>query len=341
MRKHWIPEVEKDEAGFLNGCLPQDGFDLETVETLEASAVSFSTLYTSGNMPILKWDTAFEAFLDQRGSMIEDMMLDCSRCVLPWEVLKNLPKPNADDILYFSQQTRPSCMGHADDFAYRSSLLSLIGLGAPLIYKPTNPYVTWFLSKDGSENGGQSPAPMAKAANEHGHFLMSEVGMDNTRKPKNYERYNESAKRHQSGIIFVPGSGAELADRICRVNRAGLGVALGNSRAVSGTVIDENDVEIAVLGGSWAHATSFNAWMVKNGRQYVFWTNSHGKRYTKSTFGEPEDGAWMRTDKELIEFIRTATKYGQPYAVIPEAVWTQKNGLKIAFTVPFPDSWKS
>ena len=340
-RTTWTPAVERDDAGFLNGCLPQDDFDLEAVKTLESSAISFSTLYTSGDMPIVKWDDEFERYLDRRGDMVEDMLRDRTRCVWPWEVLKNIPlKQKTGDILYYSQGNRPSCMGHADDFAYRSSLLSAIGTGAPLVYEPTNPYPLWVLSKNGSERGGQSPGPMARAANEFGHFLMREIGTDNLNMPSNYKTGLESAKRHQSAIVFLPGKDAELADRIRRVNRAALGVAIGNSDAVSGSTVDANSVEIAVIGGRWAHATSFNAWMIQAGQEYVFWTNSHGKRYTKSTFGEPFDGCWMRTDKELLHFVKTATLYGQPYAVIPEAVWMPKTSLSIDFNVPFPSGWK-
>ena len=341
-RTIWTPDRELDDAGFMNGCLPQDDFDLETVQLLESSAVPFSTLYTAGDMPVLKWDDAFEEFLNHRGDMIEDMMADGSRCVWPWEVLQNMPSDQkGGDTLYYSQGGRPSCMGHGDDFAYRSSVLSTIGLGAPLIYEPTNAYVTWVLSKGGSQSGGQSPGPMAKAANEQGHFLMREVGSNNTSMPSNYKQYFESAKRHQSGIIFIPGKGTELAERIRRVNRAALGVAIGNSDAVSGSTVDSNGVEIAVIGGRWAHATSFNAWMKYKGQEYVFWTNSHGKKYKRSTFGEPFDGAWMRTDKELVRFVGSATIYGQPYVVIPEAVWTKKTNIAINFNVPFPNGWRA
>ena len=287
------------EFTFPDGCLPQDTLDIEAVELLEASAVSFSTLYAAGDMPVLKWDDAFEQFLERRGSVLEDMLLDGSP-LFPWTVwTKNVHTGN----LYFSQGNTPSCMGHADDFAYRSSLLMSIGLGAPLSWDETDPYQTWLLSKNGIARGGQSVGLMAQFANRSGHVLKGA---------------KRASDRHQSAIVFLSGRDGELADKICRCNRAGLGVVLGNSTAVNGSMLDKNNIQVATFGGQWSHATSFNAWMKRDGQEYVFWTNSHGKRYNKATLGEPGDGAWMRADKELPAFLSTVPKYGQPYACLSE-----------------------
>jgi hypothetical protein len=286
---------------FPNGCLPQSGFDIETVELLESAAISFPTFYTLGTMPVLKWDNPFEAFLDRRGNVIEDMLLDDFANIYPWNVHRKL-RVSGD--LYFSQGNTPSCMGHADDFAYRSSLLSSIGLGSPLRFEPTKPYQTWLLSKYGNPRGGQSVANMAKFANQSGHVIGESKA---------------ASKKHQSAIVFLPGEKEELADQIRRCNRAGLGVVLGNSDAVNGSTVDHNHIQVVTFGGRWSHATSFNAWYKRNGAEYVFWTNSHGKRYTKGTLGEPQDGAWMRVDKELLCFVLSVPKYGKPYAVLAES----------------------
>jgi len=284
---------------FPDGCLPEDSFARETVELLEASAVSFSTLYTAGDMPVLQWDSAFEQFLDRRGNVLEDMLLD-GNPMFPWTVWNQHVRSGN---LYFSQGQTPSCMGHADDFAYRSSLLMSIGLGTPIRWDETDPYRTWLLSKNGNARGGQSVGVMAHFANKNGHVLKGT---------------KTASSQHQSALIFLQGKGDELADKIRRCNRAGLGVALGNSTAVNGTMLDKNNIQVATLGGQWAHATSFNAWLKKNGQEYVFWTNSHGKRYTKGTLAEPADGAWMRVDKELLAFLLTVPKFGLPYACVGE-----------------------
>ena len=288
-----------DDFDFMNGCLPQDSLDRETVELLEASAVSFATLYSVGDMPVLKWDDAFEQFLDRRGNVLEDMLLD--GCPLfPWTVWNKHVRCGQ---LYFSQGNTPSCMGHADDFAYRSGLLTSMGLGAPLCWHETDPYQTWLLSKNGLFRGGQSVGVMAHFANKNGHVLKGSKA---------------ASTQHQSALVFLSGNETGLADKIRRCNKAGFGVALGNSTAVNGTTLDKNNIQIATLGGHWAHATSFNAWLKKNGQEYVFWTNSHGKRYTKGTLGEPADGAWMRVDKELLAFLQTVPRFGQPYVCLSE-----------------------
>ena len=145
---------------------------------------------------------------------------------------------------------------------------------------------------------------MAHFANKYGHVLRGS---------------QTASDRHQSALVFLSGKGDELADKIRRCNRAGLGVALGNSTAVNGTMLDKNNMQVVTLGGQWAHATSFNAWMRRNGQEYVFWTNSHGKRYMKGTLAEPSDGAWMRVDKELLAFLMTCPKYGMPYVCLSES----------------------
>jgi len=340
VRKNWDLVQHTDEAGFLNGCLPQDDYDAEVAELLESNAVPFSTLYTAGDQPIIRWDSVFEEFIDQRGAVVADMMADKSRCIFPWRVEAYLPNENRGNIdtsLYYSQGGVPSCMGHSADFAYRSSLLSAIALGAPLIYETTNPIVCWYLSKGRSTRGGQSVAAMAEYANKLGHFLTADVGNNNLRVPNNYSAGNENAKKHQSAIIFIPGNGDALVQNIIRCNKAGLGVAIGNSLAVNGVTIKDG-IRLATLGGSWNHATAFAAWMRRSGMDYCFWVNSHGKRYKGGVFGEPEDGAWMDVPT-LRRFVDASVRFGRPYAVLAEAIWREKLSLKIDFTVPFPNGF--
>jgi hypothetical protein len=329
---------------YIDGCLPKTEEDEALVADLLSNSVTLPFAYQMGEMPTFAWDDNWEEFINRRGNSIEQMMDERTRCFFPWRVLSNLPDTSkgAVDRLYFSQGSRPSCMGHADDFAYRSSVLTSIAFGVPLIYEATNPYYLWWLSKGKSESGGQSVAKMSKAANATGHFLMATVGEDNTRISDAFRqgvhRYELAAKQRQSGLCFLPSTNSDaLAKQIFQVCRAGFGVALGNSTAVNGTkVID--DIQEATLGGRWAHATSFTAWAKRKNNQYVFWTNSHGKIYKKATFGEPFDGAWMRFET-VKKFVETALGYGQPYAVIPEALFKEPTHLKFDFSIPFPTNF--
>jgi hypothetical protein len=53
-------------------------------------------------------------------------------------------------------------------------------------------------------------------------------------------------------------------------------------------------MRVAMLGGTWAHATLFDGYVVVNGTIYLHWTNSHGDRYKgKDRFDSPESGCWM------------------------------------------------
>jgi hypothetical protein len=64
----------------------------------------------------------------------------------------------------------------------------------------------------------------------------------------------------------------------------------------------QNDMRVAILGGTWMHATLFDGYVEVNGTVYVHWTNSHGNRYKgKDWFDSPESGCWM-TIETLVQF---------------------------------------
>ena len=223
--RFWQP---KYEGGFVvNGCLPKDDDSEELEASLEASAVSINywLQYDADDMPIIKCDSAFEEWLSKE-SIITDALRDQRiQNILPWDVLKVLPPAQRKSTrLYFSQGGQPSCMGHADAFALQSATLTGIARCLPLIYESFNPIVTWSISKGGSTRGGQNVTTMAKYANEVGHFPESLVGTNNQSVP-NYKQHVAAAKNYRSGIVFLPGKGAELARLITRCCRAGLAVA--------------------------------------------------------------------------------------------------------------------
>jgi len=323
-----------------HGCLTIDDYAAEVYADLQAAAVAFTTLWESGQMPVLKYDDDFVTWRDEQIRENEKLVEERITCTLPWQVLKHLDVDRKEsDRLYWSQGNIGSCMGHSDSFAHHSSVLYWIARGAPLKYCPINPLVTWAITKGGSLRGGQTVSEMAKGANEIGHFIERLVGTNNLAMPSNYKQYLDEALKYQSAIMFLDFRGDDLCDEIFACCAAGLSVAVGNSNAVSGASIDKNGVKLAIVSGSWAHATHFTAYRKVNGTEYIGWVNSHGSRYKSSDEGEPADMAWMDR-KAASKFCSTMHHYGSPYAVFPESVTVHDRSFYVKNQVPWPTGWR-
>jgi hypothetical protein len=316
----------------LNGCLPADDYDSEVLDELQGSAVSITT-WASGDMPIFKLDNDFMDYLTNRRKACEHLVA-AGYSWLPWDVLKALPRERkVSDHLYFSQGSVPSCMNHSSSFSHHSVTLIDIALGQPLVYNPINPIVTWYLSKGRSMRGGQTVSVMAKWVNDIGNFPIADVGRDNTTVPSSYKNHYESAKKNQSGICFIEVPKKELVDAAIEVLQSGLPIALGNSTAVRGAKVDSNKMRVAVLGGSWSHATHLVGHREVNNTEYYGWINSHGARYGTGADGMPADGCWM-TKEILKQFLSTASNFGYPYVVLPEAPVKDHNSLERIVSAP-------
>jgi len=150
-----------DASLFLtHGCVPMDDYAAEVLEILQSGAVAFDTLWESGQMPVLKYGNDFIEWRNEQIQENEKLVSERITCTLPWQVIKHLDASRKEsERLYWSQQSLPSCMGHADAFAHHSSTLYWIARGAPLKYCPINPVVTWAITKGGSLRGGQCLAP--------------------------------------------------------------------------------------------------------------------------------------------------------------------------------------
>jgi hypothetical protein len=317
-----------------------DDYAEQVYAELESAAVPFGTLWDSGDMPVLKYDEAFKLWRQKQIDEIKAVTDERVSCLLlPWQVVRHLPGDRKkSDRLYFSQGGLPSCSGHADAFAHHGATIISIARGAPLIYCPFNPVVTWSITKGGSLRGGQSLAEMAKGANILGHFPEFLVGTNNLAVP-NYKPHSATAKDFQSGVMFLPFRGKELAHEIILSCAAGLGVMIGNSTAVSGSTRDANGIKIPVLRGTWAHATHFIGYRRYRGVEYIGWVNSHGGRYPTSDEGEPADMCWM--PRALVEqFVATASGYGSPYIVFPESITRTDHSLYVGTKIPFPREWR-
>ncbi len=331
IEKHLLP---------THGCLTLDDYASEVLQELQAAAVEFTTLWESGQMPVLKYDDAFINWRDEQIRENQKLVDERITCTLPWQVLKHLDTQRREsDHLYWSQGSIGSCSGHADAFAHHSSVLYWIARGAPLKYCPINPLVTWAITKGGSLRGGQTLSEQAKGANEIGHFIESLVGTNNLAMPSNYKQYLDDALKYQSSILFLDFRGDELCDEIFGSCAAGLSVVIGNSNAVSGCEIDSNGVKTAIVGGNWSHATHFSGYRKVKGTEYIGWINSHGDRYKSSDEGEPADMCWMNR-KNASKFCSTMHHYGPPYVVFPESVTVHDRSFYVKNPVPWPVNWR-
>lgn len=335
----WTPELRNGVC--LNGCLPLDEISAEVQGRLLDSAVGIEYDWQhQGNMKIVKWNDQFETWLDERIELV-DALTDNGVCLMPWEILKNLPADDKNsNRLYWSQGGIGSCMSHSNTFAYQCATLIEIALGAPLIYHSFNPIVPFYLSKGGSLRGGQTVSVMSAWTNEHGQYSEDWVGEDNQSVPDNYEEYEDLAVGFQNGLCFVESEDPEeITEKIFRACHAGLSWSFGNSHAVRGAKEDENGVKVAVLGGLWKHATSFSGYRIVNGTEYIFWQNSHLPEYGQSEEGEPAYGAYMPRST-VGRFCRSMALYGYPYVHFVEGDISSRRQLNAAFKCPFPENWK-
>jgi hypothetical protein len=177
-----------------------------------------------------------------------------------------------------------------------------------------NPLAMWVRTKNWSMSGGQSMSKVMLGGNQFGNYPVQLVGEYSTRLTKELiskiEHATDDATLHQVGACRLEtadrrrqtAAEESLVSKIVLCLRAGLVVCIGNSVRVSGCRIDENNMRIALLGGSWGHATLLDGYVVVNGTVYLHWTNSHGNRYKgKDRFDTPESGCWM-TVKTLEQF---------------------------------------
>jgi hypothetical protein len=165
-----------------------------------------------------------------------------------------------------------------------------------------NPLAMWVRTKNWSMSGGQSMSKVMTGGNRFGNYPVQTVGNYSTRLTAELKNKIEStaneATLHQFGACRLPGKGKDLTAKIVLCLRAGLVVCIGNSIRVSGCTVDKNGMRVAILGGTWAHATLFDGYIVVNGTIYLHWTNSHGNRYKgKDRFDAPESGCWMTVDQ--------------------------------------------
>jgi hypothetical protein len=243
----------------------------------------------TGQPGIVAWES-LESHVQEHANTM-DKIRSAGWIVLWWIIARYCRIP-----LWESNQGQlGSCAGWSAANGYMTTVLYQMMLGA-FRFVPINPLAMWARTKNWSMSGGQTMSKVMLGGNQFGNYPVQCVGEYSTKLTKELIGKIESAKDnatlYQFGACRLQGKA--LVERIVLCLRAGMVVCIGNSIRVSGSTIDSNDMRTAILGGTWAHASLLDGYVVVNGTVYVHWTNSHGNRYRGADrFSSPESGCWM------------------------------------------------
>ena len=270
-----------------HGYIPDD-FVPEDVAECDAMTGKYDP---TAQPALVSWES-FEPFAKaQAGTM--DKIRAAGWIVLWWVIAKRCKVPIWDS----NQGQLGSCAGWSAANGHMITVIYQMMLGA-FRFVLINPLAMWVRTKNWSMSGGQSMSKVMLGGNRLGNYPVHLVGEYSTKLTKELtskiQHTTDEAMLHQFGACRLPGIKSNLAAKIVLCLRAGMVVCIGNSVRVSGCKTDKNGMRVAVLGGTWAHATLFDGYVVVNGTVYVHWTNSHGNRYKgQDRFDSPESGCWM------------------------------------------------
>jgi len=286
-----MKKIDKNNFGYI----PDENYGYIPDEEEPQGAAEFDAMtgkYDPAAQPaIVSWDS-FEPFVREQAVEM-DKIRAAGWVVLWWAIARHCGIP-----LWASNQGNlGSCAGWSAANGHMISVLYQMMLGA-FRFTLINPLAMWVRTKNWSTNGGQSMSKVLMGGNQFGNYPVSRVGAYSTHLTREtiskIEVATDEAKLHQFGACRLSGIRTNLAAMIILCLRAGLVVCIGNSVRVSGCKTDNNGMRVAVLGGSWSHATLLDGYVMVNGTVYVHWMNSHGDRYKGTDkFDSPESGCWM------------------------------------------------
>ena len=289
-----MPRKSTNDYGYI----PDDGYIPD--EIMPESAAAFDALAgkydASGTPAVTTWES-FRPEVEKRAEEF-DAMRKNGYLILWWIIAKVAGIP-----LWRSNQSNiGSCAGWSAGGGYMMTVLYQMFLGA-FRFTPVNPLAMWLVTKNWSRSGGQSMSNVLIGGNRHGNWPVEIVGCDPLSVNKNMVLQSANvASLLQFGACRLPGVGRALATIIILCLRAGFVVCIGNSVKVSGARTNAKGLRQAILGGTWAHATVFDGYIVVDGEVFLHWTNSHGDRYKGADrFDSPESGCWFSVD-QVIQF---------------------------------------
>ena len=292
-----MKRIDKNNYGYI----PDENFGYIPDELVPEDVAEFNALtdkYHQAAQPaIVSWET-FEPHVREKADEM-DKIRAAGLIVLWWVIAKYCKIP----IWESNQGQLGSCAGWSAANGHMITVLYQMMLGA-FRFVLINPLAMWVRTKNWSMSGGQSMSKVMVGGNQFGNYPVQRVGMYSTKLTRDtiskIEAATDEATLHQFGACRLQGK--DLVQQIVLCLRAGMVVCIGNSVKVSGCRVDENGMRVATLGGSWAHATLLDGYVVVNGTIYLHWTNSHGNRYRGADkYDSPESGCWM-TVKTLTQF---------------------------------------
>ena len=278
------------------GYIPDEDYGYIPDEFVPEDVAEFDAMtdkYDSAGQPaIVSWDSLESHVREQAETM--DKIRAAGWIVLWWVIAKYLRIP----IWASNQGQLGSCAGWSAANGHMITVLYQMMRGA-FRFVSINPLAMWVRTKNWSMSGGQSMSKVMTGGNRFGNYPVRAVGEYGTRLTREViskiEAATDEATLHQFRACRLQGK--DLVAKIVLCLRAGMVVCIGNSIKVSGCKTDKNGMRVATLGGTWAHATLFDGYVVVNGTVYLHWMNSHGNRYKGSDrFDSPESGCWMTID---------------------------------------------
>lgn len=322
----------------LNGCLPLTAKQHEFQKACVESAVSLPEYAwrEKSDMPIVKWDAAFDKWLDRR-IKLADAYAAKGKCLLPWEIMKVIPNERKrSNILNWNQGMRPSCSNHGQSHAFQNATLISMALGSPLYYEAMNPIYSFYLARGGNLTGGLDLVTTATWCNKNGMYPVSLVGDDNQNVASGFHKYDEDAKKWQSGIVFIEDNVEEKIVRACHGLCA---VNFGAGHLYTSSSIDSNGIKVMDGLTSGGHAQSLVGYRKVNNEEYIWNDNSHGNGYGQSKEGEPKWGAWLG-HKQRAAYCSDMLSFGNPCIVFVEGEYDSDAKFYNEFELPdFPANW--
>jgi len=291
-----MTRFNKDNYGYI----PDENFGYIPDEFVPEDVLEFDALtgkYDPSSQPaIVSWDS-FESFVQEQAEKM-DKIRAAGWVVLWWVIARFCRVPIWESF----QGKLGSCAGWSAANGYMITVLYQMMLGA-FRFVPINPLAMWIRTKNWSMSGGQTMSKVMIGGNQLGNYPVQLVGEYSTQLTKELKSKIQSADAtlYQFGVCRLDTVArsdskgtSRLVKQIVLCLRAGFVICIGNSVRVSGSIIDDNEMRCAILGGTWGHATLLDGYVVVNGTVYLHWTNSHGDKYKgKDRFGTPESGCWM------------------------------------------------